>query len=85
MLFAQDEAQFALASITIEKTKFNYVISRLEYRHAAQVEDISPQADEPYSTVKTELLRRPSSRDQRAQQFLTHKMGTANRPNSCAT
>ena len=39
MWFAQAEAQFALASVTSEKKKFNYVISQLEYRHAAGVED----------------------------------------------
>ena len=86
--FAQAEAQFNLASVTSEKTKFNYVISQLEYRHAAEVEDIiSPPADEPYSTLKTEVVcRLSSSRDQRVRQILTHEeMGTANRSNSCAT
>jgi hypothetical protein len=29
--FAQAEAEFALASISSDKTKFNYVISQLEY------------------------------------------------------
>jgi hypothetical protein len=74
--FAQAEAQFALASVTSEKTKFNYVISQLEYRHAAEVEDIiiSPPADEPYTTLKAELVRRlSSSRDQRVCQLLTHE------------
>ena len=73
--FAQAEAHFNLASVTSEKTKFNYVISQLEYRHAAEVEDIiSPPADEPYSTLKTELVRRlSSSRDQRVRQLLTHE------------
>jgi hypothetical protein len=74
--FAQAEAQFALASVTSEKTKFNYVISQLEYRHAAEVEDIiiSPPADEPYTTLKAELVRRlSSSRDQRVRQLLTHE------------
>jgi hypothetical protein len=37
---AQAKAQFTLASVTSEKTKFNYVISQLEYSHAAEVEDI---------------------------------------------
>jgi hypothetical protein len=71
--FAQAEAQFALASVTSEK--FNYVISQLEYRHAAEVEDIiTPPADEPYTTFKTELVRRLlSSRDQRVRQLLTHE------------
>jgi hypothetical protein len=38
--FAQAEAQFELAAITSERTKFNYVISQLDHRHAAEVEDI---------------------------------------------
>jgi len=48
--FAQAKAQFALTTITSEKTKFNYMISQLEYRHAGEVEDtiISP-TDEPYT------------------------------------
>jgi hypothetical protein len=74
--FAQAEAQFNLASVTSEKTKFNYVISQLEYRHAADVEDIiiTPPADEPYTTLKAELVRRlSSSRDQRVRQLLTHE------------
>jgi len=72
--FAQAEAQFALASVTSEK--FNSVISQLEYRHAAEVEDIiiTPPADKPYTTFKTELVRRLlSSRDQRVRQLLTHE------------
>jgi hypothetical protein len=74
--FAQAEAQFALASVTSEKTKFNYVISQLEYRHAAKVVDIIiiPPANEAYTTLKTELVRRlSSSRDQRVRQLLTHE------------
>ena len=51
------------------------MISQLEYRHAAEVEDIiTPPADEPYTTLKTELVRRlSSSRDQRVRQLLTHE------------
>jgi hypothetical protein len=74
--FATAEAQFNLASVTSEKTKFNYVISQLEYRHAAEIEDliISPPANEPYTTLKTELVRRLSaSRDQRVHQLLTRE------------
>jgi hypothetical protein len=40
MWFAQSEAQFSLAGISSEKTKFHYVISQLEQRYAAEVEDI---------------------------------------------
>jgi hypothetical protein len=87
--FAQAEAQFNLANVTSEMTKFNYTISQLEYRHAAEVEDIitSLPADQPCTTLKNELVRRlSSSRDQRVCQLLTYEeLGTANRPSSCAT
>jgi len=54
ILFAQAEAQFILAAVTREKTKFNYVTSQLEYRQAAEVEDIiiTPPTEEPYTTLK---------------------------------
>ena len=74
--FAQAEAQFALDSVTSERTKFKYVISQLEYMHAAEVEDIivAPPAVEPYTTLKSELVRSlSSSRDQRVRQLLTHE------------
>ena len=74
--FAQADAQCNIASVTSEKTKFNYVISQLVYRHAAGVENviISPPTDEPYSTLKTGLVRRrSSSRDQCVRQLLTHE------------
>jgi hypothetical protein len=46
-----------MASITSETMKFNYVVTQLEYRHAAEVEDIiSPPANEPYTTLKAELV-----------------------------
>jgi hypothetical protein len=38
VLFAQAEAQFELAAITHQRTKFNYVV--LQLNHAAEVEDI---------------------------------------------
>jgi hypothetical protein len=59
---AQAEAQFALASITSEKTKFNYVISQLEYRHAAEFEDmLSLPADEPYPNLTAPTVVIPGS------------------------
>jgi hypothetical protein len=61
--FAQAEAQLALASVTSENTKFKHVICQLEYRHAAEVENIfiTPPADKPSTTLNTELVRRLSS------------------------
>jgi hypothetical protein len=50
------------------------VISQLDHRYAAEVEDviISPPQQDPYTKLKTELLKRLSfSREQRAQQLLT--------------
>ena len=56
LCFAQAEVQFSLASITSETTNFNYVVSQLEYRHAAEVQDIivSPPVNEPYATLKAD-------------------------------
>ena len=38
--FAQLEGQFALSNITQDSTKFYYVISQLENKYAAEVEDV---------------------------------------------
>jgi hypothetical protein len=43
--FAQAEAQFTLAGISSEQTKFCYVISQLDQRYAAEVEDIISQPE----------------------------------------
>ena len=60
--FAQAEAQFELASITRQCTKFNYVVSQLNQQQAAELEDItSPPEQEPYDRLKAELVRRLST------------------------
>jgi hypothetical protein len=68
-----------LAGISNERTKFNYIISQLDHRYAAEVEDIvtSPPQQDPYTKLRTELLSRLSlSKDQRAQQlFELEEMG----------
>jgi hypothetical protein len=71
--FAQAKAQFSLAGITAERTKFHYVISQLDQRYAAEVRDIitSPPQQDPYTTLRTALLDRLSpSGDQRFRQLL---------------
>ena len=76
--FAQAEAQFELASITRQRTKFNYVVSQLNQQLAAEVEDIitSPPEREPYDRLKAELVRRLStSREQRVRQLSHEEMG----------
>jgi hypothetical protein len=76
---APAEAQFALAGISSERTKFHHVISQLDHRYAAEVEDVitSPPQHEPYTKLRTELLSRLSlSKDQRAEQlFELEEMG----------
>jgi hypothetical protein len=76
--FAQAEAQFSLAGVNSEKTKFYYVISQLDHRYATEVEDIItfPPEKDPYSVLKAELVTRLSpSREQHMRQFLTLEMG----------
>jgi hypothetical protein len=61
--FVQADAQFTLVGISSEKTKFCYVILQLDHRYATEVEDIitSPPERDPYSTLRTELVRPLSS------------------------
>jgi hypothetical protein len=78
MWFTQAEVQFFSANINCEQTKFCYVISQLDHRLASEVEAIitSPPEQEPYTTLRTELIRRLSPlREQRIRQFLTLEMG----------
>jgi hypothetical protein len=72
--FAQTEAQFSLAGISSERTKFLYIISQLDQRYAAEVEDIitSPPQQDTYTKLRTELLKRLSlSREKRVHRILT--------------
>jgi hypothetical protein len=82
--FAQAEAQFSLAGISSERAKFHCVISQLNQRYAAEVEDIitSPPQQDPYSKMRNELLKRLSlSRGQLAHRILTlEEMGDRKPP-----
>lgn len=74
--FCQLEGQFHLNGITQDNTKFWYVVSNLESRYAAQVEDIitSPPASGKYVTLKNELVKRLStSQQQKLKQLLEHE------------
>ncbi|KAK3916919.1 Myosin-3 [Frankliniella fusca] len=71
--FSQVEAQFSLAGITQEATKYAYVVSHLDEKYANEVDDIitSPPAENPYTTLKTALIKRVSlPEDQRIKQLL---------------
>ena len=65
--FAQIEAQFGTRSITVSKTKFDYVVSCLDPQYATEVRDLllhPPDAD-PYETLKAQLTKRTSASEQR--------------------
>jgi hypothetical protein len=49
-----------LVGISSETTIFFYVISQLDHWYAAEVEDIiiSPPERDPYTTLRSELVRR---------------------------
>jgi hypothetical protein len=60
--FAQAEAQFELAYITCQRTKFNYVVSQLNQQQGAAVKDIIlPPEHKPYDRLKAELVHRLST------------------------
>lgn len=65
--FVQLEAQFAIAGITADSTKFYHVISQLEQRYLIQVDDVvnKPPADGKYEKIKETLISRltPSNKD----------------------
>ena len=71
--FAQLEAQFDLANIKEEKTKFAYVVANLQETYAVEVEDIisRPPGVNPYTTIKRELIARTSAtEDKRIRQLI---------------
>lgn len=71
--FVQVETQFALANVTTDETKYNYVAANLEARFAAEVRDIlvQPPSASKYDTLKKELIGRLSvSQDQKTRQLL---------------
>jgi hypothetical protein len=49
--FSSVEAQFALAGMTEERTKFYHILSRLDHRYAREVRDIV--ASHPARTLHT--------------------------------
>lgn len=72
--FAQVEAQFATAKITGQLTKFHHIIAVLSPEIATVVRDLilAPPPQNPYDTLKAELVRRASiSEQRRLQQLLT--------------
>ena len=56
--FARVESQFGTKGITVDKTKFDYVVSSLDNSTAGEVESIltAPPDDNKYDALKTALL-----------------------------
>jgi hypothetical protein len=72
MWFTLAEAQFSLAGITDERTKFYYVLSQLDQRFANEVADVitAPSQHHSYTRLKEELIKRFSpSQEQRTRQL----------------
>jgi hypothetical protein len=80
--FVQAEAQFTLADISSEKTKYCNAISQLDHRYASKVEDIIaslPEQGDPYTTPRPELVRRlpPRESNTSAKSLRSRKWPTA--------
>ena len=60
--FKQLEAQFMIAGITCEATKFGYVVAHLQPKYVMEVEDIidSPPESGQYEALKAALIKRLS-------------------------
>ena len=64
--FSQVEAQVTTRNITSQKTKYAYVVGSLQPEVAQEVRDllINPPAENPYTQLKKELVKRTSASDQ---------------------
>ena len=70
--FTQVDAQFITRGITVEK--YAYIVSSLQSEYAQEVRDVllSPPTSEPYTHLKSELIKRTSASElKRLHQLLT--------------
>lgn len=83
--FAQAEAQFELAGITQDSTKYGHLLSVLDSRLADEVEDIitHPPKENKYENLKSELIKRFStSKKERVRQLLCQEVIGDRKPSS---
>ena len=84
--FAQAEAQFDTKGITVEKTKFSYVVTMLDSKTAEQAMDIieSPPAADPYTALKNRLTKVYSLSDSEKASRILDMNGLGDRtPSQC--
>ena len=76
MWFAQVEAQFSTRGITVERTKYDYIIAALSSDTAMEVRDLilNTPADTPYTVLKRELIRRTAGSNQQKLQRLFNEV-----------
>ena len=81
--FAQVDAQFTTRNITLEKTKFDYVIESLAPEFALQVRDLilNPPASSPYTDLRKILVERTAASEQRLQQLFNAEELGDRKPN----
>ncbi|XP_055527693.1 uncharacterized protein LOC129720264 [Wyeomyia smithii] len=60
MWFAQAEAQFALAGVTQDETKFHHIVAKIDQSVICQVADLirNPPAENKYTSIKDRLISR---------------------------
>ena len=61
----QTKSQFRLKGVTVSQTKFDYVVQNMSQNNAVKVLDLihTPPSDDPYSPLKSSLLRMYSLTD----------------------
>jgi len=81
--FAQLEGQFTLGGIVQDGTKYAYVLSHVETKHAKEVKDLitKPPEKDKYECIKKALIQRLSvSQEQQIRQLLEHEEMGDRRP-----